>query len=68
MKAANEADLAKYKGQLVGKIVILQAARPVRMLEDRVVLRMNDSDWAEAMKVPEPQRLAAAASSGAAAP
>ena len=25
-------------------------ARPVRMLEDRVVLRMNDEDWAEAMK------------------
>ena len=53
--ASTEADLAKYKGQLVGKIVILQTARPVRMLEDRVLLRMNDSDWAEAMKLPEPR-------------
>ena len=61
VKAANEADLAKFKGQLVGKIVILQAARPVRMLEDRVVLRMNDGDWAEAMKVPEPAAPRAAA-------
>ena len=55
VKASTEADLAKYKGQLAGKIVILQAARPVRMLEDRVVLRMNDADWAEAMKLPEPR-------------
>ena len=55
VKAASEADLAKYKGQLAGKIVILQAVRPVRMLEDRVVLRMNDADWAEAMKLPEPR-------------
>jgi hypothetical protein len=55
VKAANEADLAKYKGQLAGKIVILQAARPVRMLEDRVVLRMNENDWLEAMKLPEPK-------------
>jgi carboxypeptidase Q len=55
VKAANEADLAKYKGQLVGKIVILQAARPVRMLEDRIVLRMNDADWKEAMALPAPR-------------
>ena len=53
VKATSEADLAKYKGQLTGKIVILQAVRPVRMLEDRVVLKMNDADWAEAMKLPE---------------
>lgn len=54
VKAGTEAELAKYKGQLVGKIVIMQPARIVRMLEDRVLLRMNDADWAEAMKVPEP--------------
>src|SRR5215203_1551649 len=46
LRATTEAELAKYKGQLTGKIVILQAARPVRILEDRVVLKMNDSDWA----------------------
>ncbi len=54
VKAANEADLEKYKGQLQGKIVVLQAPRPVRMLDGRIVLRMTDSDWSEAMKVPEP--------------
>ncbi|HWI16861.1 MAG TPA: hypothetical protein VNT81_03905, partial [Vicinamibacterales bacterium] len=41
VKAANETDLAKYKGQLNGKIVVVQPVRAVRMLEDRVVLRMN---------------------------
>ena len=55
VKATNEAELNKYKGQLVGKIVVLQAARPVRMLEDRVVLKMTDADWAEAMKLPDPR-------------
>jgi hypothetical protein len=55
VKAATEAELAKYKGQLAGKIVILQAVRPVRMLEDRVVLKMNDADWSDAMKLPEPR-------------
>jgi len=60
VKATTEAELAKYKGQLVGKIVILQAARPVRMLEDRVLLRMNEKDWEEAMKLPEPRPAAAA--------
>ena len=59
VKATSEADLAKYKGQLTGKIVILQGVRPVRMLEDRVVLKMNDADWAEAMKLPEPRPPAA---------
>jgi carboxypeptidase Q len=54
VKASNEADLAKYKGQLTGKIVILQPARDVRMLDERVVLRMNDADWKEAMTVPPP--------------
>jgi carboxypeptidase Q len=50
----NEADLAKYKGQLKDKIVLPQPARRVRMLEDRVVLRMNEKDIAEALKTPEP--------------
>ena len=54
VKASNQAELAKYKGQLAGKIVLLQPVRAVRLLEDRVVLKMNDSDWAEAMKLPEP--------------
>ncbi len=59
VKAANEADLGKYKGRLQGKIVVLQGPRAVRMLDGRVVLRMTDNDWAEAMKVPPPATAAA---------
>jgi hypothetical protein len=40
-----EADLAKYAGTLAGKIVIMQAARPVRMLEGPVILRMDEGPW-----------------------
>ena len=60
LQAATEADLAKYKGQLRGKIVISQGVRAVRMLDGRVVLRMNDADWAEAMKEPAPTPAASA--------
>jgi hypothetical protein len=60
VRAASEADLAKYKGQLQGKIVVLQAARPVRLLDGRIVLRMDADDWEEAMTTPIP----AAASQG----
>ncbi|HEX6161721.1 MAG TPA: M20/M25/M40 family metallo-hydrolase [Vicinamibacterales bacterium] len=60
VNATTEAELAKYKGQLRGKIVATQALRPVRMLEGRVILRMNDADWKEAMTLPEPRPAAAA--------
>lgn len=52
VKAASEADLAKYQGQLRGKIVVMQPVRAVRLLDGRVVLRMNEQDWSEAMAVP----------------
>ncbi len=61
VQAATEADLAKYKGQLQGKIVVTQGVRTVRMLDGRIVLRMNDADWAEAMKEPAPAPAAAPA-------
>jgi carboxypeptidase Q len=54
VRATTEAELEKYKGQLKGKIVATQSLRPVRMLEDRIVLRMNEADWKEAMTLPEP--------------
>lgn len=54
VRAATEAELEKYTGQLRGKIVVLQAPRPVRMLEGRIILRMNDDDWKEAMTPPAP--------------
>ncbi|MBI1764523.1 MAG: M20/M25/M40 family metallo-hydrolase [Acidobacteria bacterium] len=50
----NEADIEKYRGKLKGKIVLTQPARAVRMLEDRLVLRMNDTDIKEAMTTPIP--------------
>ena len=71
VEAVTEGDLAKYKGQLQGKIVVSQGVRVVRMLDGRVVLLMNDGDWAEAMKMPAPAAAAAppaAAPTGATAP
>ena len=55
----SEADFAKYKGQLKDKIVLPQAARRVRMLEDRIILRMNEQDIAEALTTPIPATTAA---------
>ena len=49
-----EADFEKYRGKLKGKIVLLQAAREVKMLEGRVVLRMNDADLQEVATTPVP--------------
>jgi hypothetical protein len=56
----SEADFGKYKGTLKDKIVLPQAARRVRMLEDRVVLRMTEQDVDEAMTTPIPAAGAAA--------
>lgn len=56
---ANEADAAKYKGKLRGKIVLTQPARAVRMLDqgDGMVLRYSDQNgkWEkEALTLPPP--------------
>lgn len=48
------ADMAKYRGRLKGKVVLIQAAREVRMLEGRLVLRMNENDLREAETTPVP--------------
>jgi carboxypeptidase Q len=50
----SESDFATYAGKLRGKIVLAQPARRVRMLEDRIVLRMNEQDIAEALTTPVP--------------
>ena len=52
VRADSEADLAKYQGQLRGKIVVMQPVRAVRLLDGRVVLRMTEQDWSEAMTIP----------------
>jgi hypothetical protein len=56
----SEEDFAKYQGKLKDKIVLPQGVRRVRMLEDRVLLKMTDADVAEALSTPVP----AAASGG----
>jgi hypothetical protein len=48
------ADFEKYKGKLQGKIVLTQPARAVRLLDGRIVLRMEDDDIAEAKTTPVP--------------
>jgi hypothetical protein len=45
VKVEREADLAKYAGTLRGRIVLMQPARAVRMLEGPVILRMDDGPW-----------------------
>jgi hypothetical protein len=55
----NEADAARYRGTLRGKIVLSQPARPVRMFEhgDGVVVRYGDQDgrWLKEAMTPEPE-------------
>ncbi|HET7696799.1 MAG TPA: M20/M25/M40 family metallo-hydrolase [Vicinamibacterales bacterium] len=51
---AGEADLAKYQGQLRGKIVLAQQARAVRMLEGPFVVRMDGDLAREAETTPVP--------------
>jgi hypothetical protein len=57
---STEADAAKYRGQLRGRIVLTQPVRVVRMLEhgDGTVLRYSDQDgkWEkEALSLPPPR-------------
>lgn len=49
---ATEADMAKFRGKLRGRIVLTQPEREVKMLEGRIVLRMDEDDIAEAESVP----------------
>ena len=51
---ASEADLANHRGKLAGKIVLLQPARRVRMLEGPIVLKMTSpwTDEAETFPIP----------------
>jgi carboxypeptidase Q len=51
---ATDADLAKYKGQLEGKIVLPQPARAVRMLEGPFIVRMDGNLAREAETTPVP--------------
>lgn len=67
---SSESDFEKYRGRLRGKIVLVQPAREVKMLEGRVVLRMNEADLKEVETTPIPAprqpRPAAGANAGGA--
>jgi carboxypeptidase Q len=54
VQIATEADFAKYRGTLAGKIVLTQPARTVRMLEGPIILRMGEKEIAEAETTPVP--------------
>ncbi len=51
---ASEADFAKYRGTLAGKIVLTQPTRLVRMLEGPIILRMDGPNAREAETTPVP--------------
>ena len=64
----SEADFANYAGRLRGKIVVMQPARAVRMLEGPVILRMDDGPWWNEASTPvEPAPVAAPSAAAAAA-
>ena len=50
----SDVDFAKYRGKLAGKIVLMQPARAVRMLEGPLILRMTGPDLVEAETMPIP--------------
>lgn len=52
---ASDADFARYKGKLAGKIVLTQPVREVRMLEGTIVSRMEERELAEAATTPIPR-------------
>jgi len=51
---ATEADMARYKGHLKGKIVLAQPSRAVRMLEGPFIVRMDGELAKEAETTPIP--------------
>jgi carboxypeptidase Q len=64
---ATDADLAKYKGQLKGKIVLPQPARAVRMLEGPFIVKMDGELAKEAETTPIPAQRGRGGRGGAAA-
>jgi hypothetical protein len=50
-----EADFEKYRGKLQGQVALVQPAREVKLLEGRIILRMNEDDIKEAQTTPIPR-------------
>lgn len=63
---ASDADLARYKGQLKGKIVLAQPSRAVRMLEGPFIVRMDGDLAKEAETTPIPAQRGQGGRGGAA--
>src|SRR5687767_12968824 len=55
VEIASEADFARYKGKLGGKIVMTQPLREVQMLDGTIVSRMGEPELAEAATTPIPR-------------
>ena len=49
-----DADFARYRGTLAGKIVLTQPARAVPMMEGPFILRMGEREFSEAATTPIP--------------
>jgi len=64
---ASEADFARFKGRLNGKIVLAQPLRPVRMLEGPFIVRMDGDLAREAATTPIPAQRGRGGRGGAAA-
>ena len=61
----SDADFAKYRGRLAGKIVLSQPERTVPMHEGLIVHRMTEEDFAEAETTPVPRPAARGCGRGA---
>ena len=51
----SDADFARYRGKLAGRIALTQPAREVRMLEGLIVSRMGEAELEEAASTPIPR-------------
>ncbi len=54
LSAKTPEDLAKYKGQLAGKIVLVSNERPLKPLDKPLMNRMSDEDLAKLAAAPDP--------------
>jgi len=54
VQIASEADFDTYRGKLAGKILLMQPARQVRLLEGPILLRMDEQWTSEAEITPVP--------------
>ncbi len=54
LEAATNADLAKYKGQLAGKIVLVSGLRPVKPLDKALMHRLGDEELTKMASAPMP--------------